>query len=64
MRAMGKPVLYLVEKTCHYKLADGEGFLHHKFVWAAPQQDIPGHVKAWLVGLPRQGAWRAQQGAG
>jgi hypothetical protein len=50
MRAMDKPVLYLLEEDFTEFRADWLGFIADKFSWDHPEQDIPGLVEAWLKG--------------
>jgi hypothetical protein len=48
MRAMGKPVLYLVEAEFSHERADASGFLGQRFHWDSPETDIPAAVRGWL----------------
>jgi hypothetical protein len=50
MRAMDKPVLFLLEKDFKEFRADILGFISEAFSWDDPGQDIPGHINAWLKG--------------
>lgn len=48
MRAMGKPVLFLVEEGFNHGRADSLGFLDDKFPWSAPTPAISAAVNRWL----------------
>ncbi len=50
MRAMDKPVLFLLEKDFKEFRADILGFIPDTFSWEQPEQEIPGHISAWLKG--------------
>jgi hypothetical protein len=51
MRAMGKPVLFLLEKDFQQEMqnvaADLQGFLHMTFAWDDPAQDIENAIANW-----------------
>jgi hypothetical protein len=51
MRAMGKPVLYLMEQTFSSPRADIDGFVNHQFHWDHPNDSITQHVGDWLSKL-------------
>ncbi len=48
MRAMGKPVLYLVEENFNNERADAAGFIGYRFSWNNPEEKIKILVKNWL----------------
>ena len=48
MRAMRKPVLYLVEKSMEVAPADVAGLIKERFDWLNPQADIPELVNNYL----------------
>jgi hypothetical protein len=48
MRAMGKDVLYLVEKTFDRKRADTSGLLEDPFTWDNPEPEITASISQWL----------------
>lgn len=52
MRAMGRPVLYLVEESFEHFRADTDGLIKEAFTWAAPR---PG-VENWLTAERGDGA--------
>jgi predicted nucleotide-binding protein len=49
MRAMRKPVLYLVENTVAVVPADVAGLIQSRFDWKNPQGDIPALVAKELT---------------
>src|ERR1044072_5022186 len=48
MRAMHKPVLFLMEEPVEFDPADWKGLMHEKFSWAEPQKAIPDAVKSYF----------------
>lgn len=48
MRAMGKPVLYLVEEDFQHFRADTEGLISKPFTWAQPRDMVCDVVQTWL----------------
>lgn len=48
MRALGKDVLFLMEKDFSYPRADWEGFLKESFIWDKPANEIKHAVHKWL----------------
>ncbi|HEX2121681.1 MAG TPA: hypothetical protein VHL59_08570, partial [Thermoanaerobaculia bacterium] len=48
MRAMGKPVLFLMEKSFKEQRADLEGARRESFSWTSPDDDIREAVARWL----------------
>jgi hypothetical protein len=48
MRAMDKPVLYLMEDKFDHARADLSGYQDHKFTWEEPAKGIDVHVTHWL----------------
>jgi hypothetical protein len=56
MRAMGKPVLYLIEEQFGAMRADIEGFVRHPFKWDEPEEGIPGAVQKWIETSLRTGS--------
>ena len=61
MRAMGKPVLCLIEEQFRAMRADIEGFVSHPFKWDKPEEGIPGAVKDWIDNEPQDRLWPQRQ---
>lgn len=49
MRAMGKPVLYLVEQDFKHFRADTDGLIKEEFSWTQPQATVTRAVTDWLT---------------
>jgi hypothetical protein len=49
MRAMSKPVLYLVEEEFGNERADAAGFTGYRFLWDNPEEGIPKAVEHFLI---------------
>jgi hypothetical protein len=49
MRAMDRPVLFLVEKSFDRSRADLSGLITDPFDWANPEPDIDAAVKKFLT---------------
>jgi hypothetical protein len=49
MRAMNRPVLFLVEKSFDQSRTDLSGLIHDAFDWANPEPDIDAAVNKFLT---------------
>lgn len=49
MRAMGKDVLFLIEKKFNHQRADWSGLIESSFDWNYPENGIKTAVKKWLT---------------
>lgn len=50
MRALGRSVLFLVEREFSHFRADWSGLIKKKFTWSEPENDIPSAVTRWIEG--------------
>ncbi len=48
MRAVGRSVLFLVERGFSHFRADWSGLIKEGFTWSEPENDIPGAVARWI----------------
>jgi nucleoside 2-deoxyribosyltransferase len=48
LRAFGRPVLYLEERSFKKQRADWHGLIKHSFTWDEPEDDIHNGVTEWL----------------
>ena len=53
MRAMGKPVLFLLEEAFEHRRADLGDLLDQRFEWANPHPGIDAAVEPWLKRIER-----------
>lgn len=49
MRAMGKPVLFLVEQSFVHGRADWDGLIKHRFDRGNPAPGVQAAIKSWLT---------------